>query len=109
MSARASESQLWWRCRYCSKIVLCSRRWNEFRTIDAPSGQRQCFLHCKDSSFHIDVENPVAEVLGDRTKPGILRNTGVCEYNIQPVFLVLDLCKEAGPDRRASRSRSAHR
>jgi hypothetical protein len=37
----------------------------------------------------------VVEVLGDRTQTGILRNTGVCEYNIQPVFLVLDLCKEA--------------
>ena len=69
---------------------------DEFRTIDAPSGNRgSAFCTVIDNPFHIDVENRVVEVLGDRTQTGILRNAGVCEYNIQPVFLVLDLCKEA--------------
>src|SRR6266436_1352026 len=55
-------------------------------------GQR--LLHREKQAFHIDVEGPVVEFLGDRAESGKLRDPGIGEHNIEFALFLLDLRKQ---------------
>src|SRR5437773_12063600 len=57
--------------------------------------QRKRLLHREQEPFHIDVEDRVIVLLGDRAEGSILRNTGIREHDIERALLPLDLCEEA--------------
>src|SRR5215472_3837517 len=57
--------------------------------------QRQRLLHREKQTFHVDVEDRVVELLGDRAQGRKLRNTGIGEDNVEPALLALDLGNQA--------------
>src|SRR6266581_4622994 len=54
-----------------------------------------CLRYGEEHTFHVDVEDRVKELLGDRSKRGKLRNSGIREHNIDLALLPLDLCEKA--------------
>src|SRR5258707_13846372 len=57
--------------------------------------QRKRLLHREKQAFYIDVEGQVIELLGYLAEGGILRHTGIGEYDIELALLLLDLCEQA--------------
>src|SRR6266436_6153866 len=51
-------------------------------------------LHREEQTFHIDVEGPVVELLGDRAESGKLRDPSIGKHNVESALFPLDLCKE---------------
>src|SRR3989442_1643662 len=52
-------------------------------------------LHREQEALHIDVEDRVVELVGDRAERGKPRNPGIDEHNIELAFLLPDLPEEA--------------
>src|SRR6266403_2520541 len=57
--------------------------------------QRQRLLHREKHALHVDVEDPVVQLLGDRAQGRKHRDAGIGEDNVEPALLPLDLCEEA--------------
>jgi len=54
-------------------------------------------LYCKKEAFHINIEHQVIFLLSYLAKVGKLRDTSICEYNIELAPLLTDLFKDAVP------------
>jgi hypothetical protein len=57
--------------------------------------QRKRFLHGEQETFHVDVEDRVIVLLGDRAEGGICRNARIREDDIEPALVPLDAGEEA--------------
>jgi hypothetical protein len=57
--------------------------------------QRQCLLHSEEEAFHVDVEDRVVVLLGDRAEGCKLRPAGIREHDIELALLPPDLCEDA--------------
>src|SRR5499427_6383811 len=57
--------------------------------------QRQRLLYCEKQAFHVDVEERVVELLGDRTQGRQPRDTCIGEDDVEPALLALDLGEQA--------------
>src|SRR5262249_30689406 len=57
--------------------------------------ERQRLLYREQEAFHVDVEDRVVELLGDRAQGRIPRDAGVGEDDVKPALLALDLGEQA--------------
>src|SRR5262249_184650 len=57
--------------------------------------QWQRLLHREKHALHVDVEDRVVELLGDRAQGCKFRDAGIGEGVVGPPFLPFDLCEEA--------------
>src|SRR5262245_21821169 len=66
-----------------------------WRASATPLQQRQRLLHREQHALHVDLEDRVVELLGDRAQGRQLRDAGIGEDDVEPALLPLDLCEEA--------------
>src|SRR5262245_35288492 len=67
-----------------------------FRMIEAPSGSSgSAFCTVKSTPLHVDAEDRVVQLLGDRAQGRKLHDAGIGEDKVEPALLPRDLCEEA--------------